>query len=281
MFRKIKCSKCESQYDESQYHCPHCGEINTQNPDAKSSRNVTFLPILKQIGLFAIGWGGFELIGAIISLIITLIGINVYGYTGIQLDQFLKSANNVMIANFVSYSIVFAALVLLLFKDNLVIFKTFKNWKGYIAGAVCFGAILFFNIIYSSILSACGIVIEPNDNEKLLEEIIANMPIVSLLFFAFIGPICEELTYRVGLYSFLRRINKYLAIIVTVIIFALIHFNFTSDSIINELYNLPTYLFSGFALTFVYSKFGFASSLSAHVTNNLFSVLSIIIRMRQ
>ena len=71
-----------------------------------------------------------------------------------------------------------------------------------------------------------GEIAQDNANEKAVNEIILNTPILSFLFVVIIGPLCEEITYRLGLCNFLTRKNKFLAVALSAIIFGLIHFNF-------------------------------------------------------
>lgn len=93
-----------------------------------------------------------------------------------------------------------------------------------------------------------------------------------------IGPICEEFTYRVGLYSIARRLNKYVAIAFSTIVFALIHFSFTSSDIVNELINLPSYLAGGIIFGIAYEHKGPACSMTAHICYNLFSLIVVLLR---
>ena len=115
-----------------------------------------------------------------------------------------------------------------------------------------------------------------SENESVLREIIKAFPALSVFVFGIVGPFCEELTYRVGLFGCFKK-YKWLAYLTSIIVFALMHFGFTSPNIIDELVNLPIYLFSGAAFAFAYDKFGLAGSLSAHVTNNLYAIIASII----
>ncbi|MBP5694703.1 MAG: CPBP family intramembrane metalloprotease, partial [Bacilli bacterium] len=103
-------------------------------------------------------------------------------------------------------------------------------------------------------------------------------PITCLFIFGLIGPICEEITYRVGLFSLLKRKNRALAYLVTIAVFALIHFNFSNDpaTLLNEIINLPYYMFAAFAFSFAFDKFGFAASATAHISNNLISLFLVV-----
>lgn len=277
MFRNIKCHKCNKYYDDANELCPHCGETNIANPKAKGSKNVIFVSFFKQIGLFLIGFLGFQFVGSVVSIILSTIGVSQYGFNPQQLEEFLKTVQNTCIMNFTAYGVTFIGLVLLLWKDKFKILKTFKNWIPYLAGAIGFGILVGFSYLYSFILTVCGVEVLPSDNQEIIVNCVKFAPVLSIIFFALIGPITEELTYRLGCYSFFRRINKYLAFALTIVIFTLIHFNWTSKNIINELWNLPIYFFGAFTLTFLYEKFGLSASITAHILNNIFSVISIIV----
>ena len=91
----------------------------------------------------------------------------------------------------------------------------------------------------------------------------------------------EECAYRVGLFGLASRLGKPLGYILTGLVFALIHFDFGAAfnfgpegfaSAVLEWLNLPIYLFSGLAFTFVYDKVGFGASVTAHTLNNMFSI---------
>lgn len=260
MFKKVKCNKCEHQYDETFDECPKCHEKN-EHLDS-NFKNIQMLTFGKQIGLFATGLFGFSLLGIIISVIISLFDTK-------SLDDVLLN----MILNAVVYGIIFIILFAIVNIDIKKLFKSFKNWKPYVAGICCFFAILIAGVIYSLFLQLIGVKITGNENQQAIDSTSAKYPLTALVIFGLIGPICEELTYRVGLFSFLKRISKWLAYPITIIVFALIHFNFDPATLTNELINLPYYLFAGFALTFTYDKFGFAGSLTAHVLNNVVSLI--------
>lgn len=277
MFKNIKCQKCNEYYDDGNELCPHCGEKNIVNPRSKGARNVIFLHFFKQIGLFLIGFLGFQLIGSFVSIILGVSLMAQNGFNPQQLEEALETVQNTCLINFTAYGLTFVGLVLFLWKDNFKIIKTFKDWLPYVAGIVGFVAILAFSYLYNYILALFGIKIAVSDNQNTIEDCVKYAPVFSIIFFALIGPITEELAYRLGCYSFFRRINKYLAFAVTIIVFTLIHFNWSSKDIVNELWNLPIYFFGAFTLTFLYEKFGLSSSITAHILNNLFSVISIMV----
>ena len=117
-----------------------------------------------------------------------------------------------------------------------------------------------------------------NENEEGLRSFIVIYPWMSLFILGFVGPICEELTYRVGLFGLLKR-WKWLAYIVSALVFAFMHFSFDAegDAMIVELINLPMYIFSGVMFALAYDKFGLSASLTAHIVNNVFAVSMTLI----
>ena len=260
MFKKNKCNTCGNQYDETFNECPICQTPNESlDPNFK---NIQMISWPKQAGLFVMGLGGFELLGLLISLIMVASGF-------VKQNQALAN----MLLNTLCYAILFICLFAIVNKDSIKLLNSFKSWKPYVAGVCCFLFIIVTGIIYSNILVAAGVRITNNDNQQAIDSTSQNFTLTSMIIFGIIGPICEELTYRVGLFSFSKRISKWVAYPVTIIIFALIHFNFTASSITNELLNLPYYILAGFALTFTYDKFGFAGSATAHILNNVISLI--------
>ncbi|MBR3675120.1 MAG: CPBP family intramembrane metalloprotease, partial [Bacilli bacterium] len=114
-----------------------------------------------------------------------------------------------------------------------------------------------------------------NENQDAINNIAKiNVPL-SILFLGFLGPICEELTYRVGLFNFTRRVNRIMGYVISAAIFGLIHIHDYGS--LNEWLSYPSYLFAGLAFAFAYEKWGFGASTLAHVTNNVLSLLIVAI----
>ena len=144
-----------------------------------------------------------------------------------------------------------------------------------------------YGLAFAITLMAAGVLINAltsiwhtpadNINQQGVESIAKSYPLIGIFIMGIVGPICEELTYRVGLYSFLRRINKYLALILTMVIFAMIHFTFEAENIVEELWSLPSYLVSGLILTLAYELRGPACSITAHACYNLIAIIMIMV----
>ncbi len=279
MFKKVGCPNCYKNYDDALEKCPFCGENNEYCKQTKGSQ-ASFLAFWKQILLVFVGSLGFQILGLILQLIVLGYGKARFGYTGDELAQFASGPWAIVFIDGLAYFLLFTALVLVCFKDSIGLLKKFKGWKPYVVGGITFGTIIMFDVTYNMILNLFQVESSSNANQSVLTSAITVAPIICLLMFGIIGPICEELTYRVGLFSFFRRINKYLAYAITILVFALIHFDFecfSKGTWLNELINLPFYMFAGFAFTFAYEKFGFAASVSAHISNNIYSILATII----
>ena len=233
------------------------------------------IPAVKQLVIFLVGWIGFQILAGTIQFIMSFIAIK----QGYDAEEFLKQLSSSMIVNSAAYLGLLIAIVAIVNFDIIKVLKSFKNWQSYVAGVVCLAAIFAFNYLWSFILTFIPVNTGDNVNEASLQSLSDVYPIACLLVFGIIGPICEEFTYRVGLFSFFRRINRVLGYVITIIIFAFIHFNFSLNPavLINELLNLPLYMFAAFAFSYTYEKFGLAGSLTAHIANNLISLSLICI----
>jgi membrane protease YdiL (CAAX protease family) len=138
-------------------------------------------------------------------------------------------------------------------------------------------AILLTSFGLVSLYGALGIQLDDNQNQAAIVRLVKESPIISLITFGLLGPIVEEWTYRLGLFQFLKSRNKWIAYFVTLSIFGLIHFNFTSTNLTNELLNLPIYLVAGAWFCFLYDRFGLQVAMASHIFNNVLSVMSILI----
>ena len=241
-----------------------------------SLKKLTMLKPWKQLMLFLAGFIGLIALTYLIQFLISLISRSVCP-TDYDYEMFISSHLSSMILNGSAYLILGAFFIFMIKDDSHEMFKSFKNWQAYVAAGIGFALIISFNLIYNSILSLANVGISDNANETSLNSMVTQFPLASLLIFAIIGPACEEITYRLGLFSLTRRVNRILAYVVTIVVFTLIHFDFTSKTMINELLNIPFYAFAAFVFTFLYDHFGFASSLCAHITNNVLSIGATIL----
>ena len=264
LLKRKKCHNCGAYYDPTLEKCPACHKHNELYLNREINDKIAFMHPVAQIGLFL---GGFALAGMfIIELIFAL---------------FLKSAiadKTALDATLISctYITMIGGLGFIVFLTRRKHFLSKYTRKiDYIYGL----AYMITLILVSSLVSVFTSLFHEaanNANQSTAVVFIKNYPLLAFFVIGILGPICEELTYRVGLYSFLRRINKYLAFAVTVIVFAFIHFDFDAADIVNELWAIPSYIVAGAVLTLAYEHRGPACSMTAHVCYNIFAFLTIL-----
>ena len=219
--------------------------------------------------LFLVGLLGLEGLTLIIELIVMAVNPSLLNS---ESEEYIVGLTFI---NSARYVILFFAFLALLFPRLMILVLKFKNWKNVIIGAI-FGLLLVrIDVVYSYAISSV-IDLETNTNQLMAEQMIIAYPALSIMVLGLLGPICEEFTYRYGLFSFISKKSKLLAYIVVPIVFAFIHFDFTGNMAM-EFLNLPSYLIAGVILSFVYDKYGFEGALTAHIVNNMFSCISVLI----
>lgn len=178
----------------------------------------------------------------------------------------------------VGYSIAFILLMLVLGFDIKKYFPKFAHWMPYVVGVglgllmmgIDEGYIRFVNLFYDTGLGG---------NEADIRKIIAQYPVASVFILGLIGPMCEELTYRVGTFGLLKRWHRVPAYIISALIFGFIHMKYDGN-IATEFIILPTYIGSGALLAFAYDLFDLPCSYTAHITNNLFVIIYQIVVLK-
>lgn len=263
LFKSKKCPKCNALYDQSLDECPKCGDANVDNENYHVKNKITWLPPVRQLIIFLLGSVGLIVIETIVASIIIATG---------NKNQVLVNAATV----FSSYIILFVAIIAVIFPYLKTIAKGFNKVAPYLIGILGGAALILFSLFYSYFINLFYKT-SGNDNQQIAIKYIQNYPFISILILGFVGPIVEEFTYRVGLFSFSRRINRVAAYLLTSLIFGLIHFDFAAKDMTNELINIPQYIVSGLLLSFLYEYQGTSCSITAHIINNLYSTLAILI----
>lgn len=248
---------------------------------------LQIIPWWMSLVLFFTGWFGIKIIAEIIVELVLAIG-------GPVTSESQANAANMWV-NFLTYVILAALFLafLIFYKKGLLIKKfisEFKNPKTWMYAAIGIAMIYAANYVISLILFILNPSMSDNNNEASLDSILKVFPIQGFLMTVILAPFAEEMTYRIGLFSALKRVNLIFAFIITALVFGLIHFDLsgviqgfstgTEESkkyAINELCNLPLYCSAGFVLAFIYHKSdSIASPFLAHLTNNLISFLVTI-----
>ncbi len=245
------------------------------------------LPLWEKILFFIMGFLGLQLVSILIQLILLAI-------------PSLQEDSNLLLSllNFFTYFIVLIAFGILMIFDHrktyIKFLHEFRDAKAYKFAFIGFAFLIFINYLFGLIYSFVPIY-GSNSNQEGIEAMTLSQP--ALLFFTTVvfAPIVEELTYRVGLGdSIASKTKPIVAIILSSVVFGLIHFDFSSIStlimasaeekqvalelFLNELMNLPIYISSGAILCSTYFLSGkLSSSICCHIINNLFSFIILFI----
>ncbi len=274
-FHKTVCDSCGNRYDETYPECPKCKAKNS-TPDAKKFTHFVPTAFWKQLVYVALGFVGLQIL-TYLAMAIVLVANHPE-----NANAYLSSGEGLFWTYTIVYPSLFVIMAFVVWGDWKKIWKSFLGWKPYVAGLIGFFALTTFSILYgmasTAILKAAGIdVTSTNANQQNVIDMVKYNWVSCLFVIGLIGPFCEELTYRVGLFGFGSRLGKWAGYVAGTVVFALIHFSFSSlgsaQGAIIELVSLPNYLFSGAALCFLYDKFGFGASYVTHALNNVFSVV--------
>lgn len=246
---------------------------------------------VRHVILILVGYLGLQIIATVLTAVLT-VAFTIQGFDvksmataflnySEGLDYIEADLNNyllfLIIIQTTGYILTALAISLSLLKEHLInICKEFKIGKTYLYGLM-WGAILITGqILLSMIINQLHPTTSINQNESLIRLLSDKYYIPMFIVTVFCAPIVEELTYRLGLLGLLNKKNKWLALFVSALIFALLHFNFDAqgEDMINELWNLPVYIYSGIILGIAYTRHGrISESIICHLSNNLFSML--------
>ena len=278
LFTKITCPECGKEYDPAEAECPHCHAPNPSSERGSGWEQVTVTGLAGEIALFLVGSIGLTIVAYLLSYILQSIAKGAFAAEGLSgeglhsaLLAYVTTASYSAYLNLGAYLILFIVLLIVLGRNIYKIMAKFRQKRTYLGFLIGIGMMMITSFL-SLLLSS-----KSNANQTTVESVEAYAPGVSLLIIGLIGPFCEELTYRVGLYTFLKRINWVFALIVTSLVFTFIHFDFKAVSSINEWRNVPVYFTMALILTFTYEKMGFGASFLAHATNNFVGILITII----
>ncbi|HKM11467.1 MAG: type II CAAX endopeptidase family protein [Bacilli bacterium] len=228
----------------------------------------------KHLILFALGFLGVNFFSFFVVLFFRLILGHIPGQINpgfLQTDDFLGLTNGLI------YFVIIVTMMIPLSDHIPNIIATFKHKKVWINGLGYTALIIIISGIYSFILNITGLTVSDNANQSAITALVLNSPIDSFIWIVLLGPIVEELTYRLGLFSMIKRKNRIFAYIAVMLLFGLIHFDFTNPNLLNEFLNLPSYIIGGAVLCFAYDREGLATSITAHIFNNLLSFIMIFL----
>lgn len=237
------------------------------------SENHPHLSMMKNFLLFLVGFAGLDIIGILAGQILFMVS----GLPTEQLEEYASSIQFLSSYNIIRYSVVAVMMALLLAKDFTKFIPQFKRFMPYFKG-LSYGILLIIvSVSYNLFLEVIGVATTDNANQTAVVNLVKTYPIISAIWIPFLGPIIEELTYRLGLYDGVKKWNKVAAYVAVALIFGFIHFDYTSTNLLNEFLALPSYILAGLLLSYVYEKEGIVASSVAHIFNNLFSFIQIIL----
>ena len=257
--KRVTCSECGNSYDRLLLRCPFCHRGNDERPNTR----VTYLPFPHQLSLFLVGLIGLNVLAVIFSIIfsVTIKDNDPYRY---------------LVINSLTYASLFVVDFCIVLKYYNEFFEPFKKGRTYIAGLIGFGVVYGGSVLISFIMSLLVPSAGTGENQSIAELMILNNPVLCLFVLGLIGPFVEECAYRIGLFSICKRASRILAYALTIIVFAVIHVDFFSSNIVNELVALPDYLFAAAIFCLLYDFEGFGAVFIAHALNNILSVILIV-----
>lgn len=209
-----------------------------------------------------------------------------------------KEALYVALLNLILQILIIGAAALIMFPNLKHYFKSFfaRNiagrtlMKGALYAVVLMVVSTFLGMISNIILTSQGIEQLVNENQRTINALIQGKYwYIAMFVVCLLGPISEEIRYRIGLFSLLKRANRILAYVISAIIFGLIHFDFNvlfeistngMNPVIIELVNLPSYIVAGLILSFAYEDWGPGASTMAHILYNSFGFILNMIASR-
>lgn len=287
--------------DDDQGICPRCGyDLNkgemprrhplTDKRFPKWSSNRVKNPLMslnfelwREILLVVSGIILFQLLGFGLSY--------AFGQIGPNGRLILTNFGSVMV-NLIAQLSLLALAMLILIPKNMNYFRAIFNKKtikrslltGLVFMGIIYGVSIAWNFISSLLFMAFKMEATSNNNQQAIEAMTADYWYILAPLVCIIAPITEELTYRVGLFSALKRVNRVFAYVMTGIIFGLIHFdieglitNYSNQMLITELLNLPSYVGAGLVLCWAYEEWGVGGSTFAHIFYNTFGFIMGII----
>ncbi|MGI6714206.1 MAG: CPBP family intramembrane glutamic endopeptidase [Bacilli bacterium] len=248
--------------------------IETKIKPAPSSKEELSVDRKTQIVVFVLGFLGLNLFASILVFFLQAFFKKVPGI--IYPGYFSTFAFSGMV-NGIIYFLLLVLMMIPLGSYFPEIKKAVLQKRPWLKGIVYSIIIIFLSGFYNVLLQLLGLTVSDNANQTAVVQIVSHSPFDSFIWIVLLGPIVEEFTYRLGLFGWLKKKNRILAYLGTMLIFGLIHFDFFNPDLVNELLNLPSYIIGGAILCVAYDKDGLGTSIAAHVYNNLLSFMMIFL----
>ena len=288
-FTRKHCASCGELYDSIARECPNCHKEN-EDPEAKKFKNFLLVSPLRQLLFLLVGYLGLQVLVTFVAMVARIIFVNGSTLTGEELakafSDYINSGDGLFVIYGFAYPLLLLILGLMLWKDWKQVLQSFKKWQSVLFGVAGFFAMLALNILINVIIQLIYQGIGrpfpegSGANESNIRLMVLAHPVAAYFMLALIGPFCEELCYRVGLFSFVSRFGKIVGYVVATLAFMAIHISWSSIGTAAfelELISMPSYLIGGVLFALLYDKFGFAASYTAHFLNNIVAVTQYLI----
>ena len=264
IFKRTFCEKCNFAYDSHLESCPKCKEKNYHFIQNRCRNPLFFLDLLRCLAIVFTWLILMYVLPVIVSLIAQSISPGIFEAA----DFILGLQFGVYIAGFIAFGII-------LWHYKLMIFGDFKKWKNIVVGVIAGILIIGLSQLLSYLIYEIG-QIEVNSNQTEVENVVKNLENIRV-------DLKKEIIFRIGLMGigmkFNEKYGKVFAYIVSILIFILIHLNFIGENInyIAEIAAVPGYFVGATLLCLAYDKGGISSSIIAHILNNLFGFIIVMV----
>lgn len=198
---------------------------------------------IKKIGLFILLF--------ILFLYSDLIYLVPLSYLGIDINSF---SYNIQTIFSLFSSFVLAIIIIVIYKnylkEKLIDFK--KNFKFYFDDGMKYWFIGLVGMCVTNLLIGIFSPVNEANNEVLVQEMLKLSPILSFISATFFAPFLEEMLFRKSLGDIFK--NKKVMVIVSGLVFGLLHVVFSLETPWDLLYVVP-YGFLGSAFAYMLDKY--------------------------
>ena len=213
----------------------------------------------------------FMYFSAFISFILKYFGFNVS-----NLSLLSKTLFNLGI------SMLMTIIMIMLYRRELINdFKEFKyNWKSKVLFALkLFGIFMLFKLLSSYVMTLFSTIFNieqiTSENQTTINDLLGRFPILMGMSAIIFAPFYEEVLFRLGFKKCIP--NKKVFILVSGLLFGLIHIFPTDLHLGVALIQSIPYVSMGLCLAYFYSKYeNIFYSILVHFYNNLLSVIIIL-----
>ena len=160
-------------------------------------------------------------------------------------------------------------------------FYELKNNIKYEAWFVPLMTIIFLVITLVVQNLVAQLVPQSNNQSAIVEVLKGNAAVPMIISVVICAPVIEELIYRKAIFSYTQKHGKWVAYVVSIVLFTLPHMLSTTSDINTWLLQCIPYALSAFLLAFIYDrgKHSIYSSIFVHMANNLLAVVMTYITL--